>query len=192
MKILGGSAKGTTLFSVNDNSVRPALARMRNSLFNILGPGIGGLKCLDLFAGTGALGLEALSRGAEFSIFVENNRRCYDVIRQNIDKLRFNDRAQILFMDAFNILAHPTGPGKMDIIFVDPPYKYYTDGRIRMKLFKLLDDMAGTGMLAAGGRVIVEHQLKEFNGAEFERLKLYDTREYGQTVLSFLRVEQND
>lgn len=186
MKVLGGSAKGTTLFSVNDNSVRPAMARMRNSLFNILGPGIGGLRCLDLFAGTGALGLEALSRGAEFAVFVENNRRCYDVLQQNIDKLRFNDRAQTLFMDAFNILAHSPGLKQTDIIFVDPPYKYYTDERVRLKLFRLLDDMAA-GMLAAGGRVIVEHQVKGFSGAEFERLKLYDTREYGQTVLSFLQ-----
>lgn len=189
MKILGGSAKGIILVSLNDNSVRPALARMRNSLFNILGPYIPGTVCLDLFAGTGAVGLEALSRGAGFCTFIENNRKCYDVLQQNIDKLRFNDRSQTLFMDAFNVLEHSPGLKQTNIIFVDPPYKYYTDERIRMKLFRLLDSAAGTGMLAPGGKVIVEHQLKQFSGAEFERLKLYDTREYGQTVLSFLEIK---
>jgi len=173
------------LFSLDDNSVRPALARMRNSLFNIMAPIIPGTVCLDLFAGTGALGLEALSRGADFCIFSENNRRCFDVLSRNIAKLKVNDKSQVLFINAFSISEHLASNRLIDVIFVDPPYKYYNDNLIRPRLIELLDSLVEKGLVNPDGRVIVEHSQKQFSDAEFKMLVLYDIREYGQTKLSF-------
>ncbi|MFH1226490.1 MAG: 16S rRNA (guanine(966)-N(2))-methyltransferase RsmD [Planctomycetota bacterium] len=189
MKILGGSAKGMNLLSLNDNSVRPALARMRNSLFNILAPIIPGTVCLDLFAGTGSLGLEALSRGADYCIFSENNRRCFEVLNNNIAKLRFDNRAQALFINAFDITEHLMADKPLDIIFVDPPYRYYNDNLIRQRLMGLLDSLIEKRLVIPDGRVIVEHPKKQLNVMELKMLSLYDTREYGQTVLSFFHTK---
>lgn len=195
MQILGGSAKGRVLLVPKNECLRPALARMRNSLFNILAPAIENTICLDLFAGTGALGLEGLSRGAKFCIFIENNYACYNALQKNIDALGFKDRAKTLFIDAFHLVNAPSAPAldkPADIIFVDPPYRYYSDDRMRKKLMTLLNALAENGCLAQKGKLIIEHQRKQISATEFSTLIRYDTREYGQTVLSFFTTKDNE
>src|SRR6056297_149625 len=120
MRIIAGIAKGRKIYSGNIEGTRPTLDRVKESLFNIIGYPLNGYNILDLFAGTGNLGLEALSRGASFVTFVDNNRECYRVIKRNVELLNFNARSEILNKDSLKFLEDTSK--KFDIIFMDPPY----------------------------------------------------------------------
>ncbi|MBI3268641.1 MAG: 16S rRNA (guanine(966)-N(2))-methyltransferase RsmD [Planctomycetes bacterium] len=183
LRILGGTAKGTRLFSVPGLKVRPALARVRTSLFGILAPDLAEARALDLFAGTGCVGLEAVSRGAASCLFVERDRECAEAIRRNLTKLRFGERCRLVVGDALRFRPGP-GEAPWDLVFVDPPYRMYGDPAARAQLVELLD----TGLapdLAPGGRVIAEHPAGQSLEYELRRLVLTDRRVYGQTELSF-------
>lgn len=186
IKILGGSAKGTILYSPKGTDTRPALARLRNSLFNILGESIIDKDVLDLFAGTGSLGLEALSRGARSGLFVESDKRCFQAIRKNIEKLRFQREASVIFLNAFQIVPFAQEKDvKFDIVFVAPPYRFFDDEKLYTRLFNLLDEMTEKGILLTEGLIIIEHRPGQVSAESFESLVLKKSRSYGQTVLSF-------
>lgn len=190
MKILGGLVKGFKLESPSGSDVRPALARVRNSLFNIILPRLPGAQALDLFAGTGSLGLEALSRGAEACLLVENDRQCYEAIKKNITKTKFYKQATLVLLDAFQIVSYLDGQGetrRFDVIFIAPPYAFYKDEHLKDKLFGLMDEIVDKGRLAKDGIMVVEYRLPMIF-PEGKNYKFYDTREYGQTALAFLRV----
>src|SRR5947209_19155566 len=123
MRIIAGQRRGHKFDGPRDQETRPTSDMVRESLFNILGEAVEGLLVVDLFAGTGALGLEALSRGAERAIFVERNRENAALIRRNIATLRYEDRAQVVVADAYRwaksfmpVDAEPI------VVFIDPPY----------------------------------------------------------------------
>jgi 16S rRNA (guanine966-N2)-methyltransferase len=122
MRIISGSRKGHTIQAPGGRGTRPTSDRVRENVFNILGP-VDGANVLDLYAGSGAMGLEALSRGAEHAVFVERDADAVRAIEQNLDKLRL--RATVLRRDAVSVLAGETR--KYDLVFVDPPYEMYTD-----------------------------------------------------------------
>ncbi|MFH0889081.1 MAG: 16S rRNA (guanine(966)-N(2))-methyltransferase RsmD [Planctomycetota bacterium] len=188
MKIIGGIYKGMNLYTPQDADIRPALARMKNSLFNILMGEFEDKKVLDLFAGTGSLGFEAISRGAKNCLFVENHQLCLESIRENISKLRLENVARVLLMDAFDIISYATkNDEKFDYIFIDPPYRYYDEKPIKEKLLRLIDDLAGKNIITQNGMIIVEHRTKQIKGDEFNNLEVVDSRDYGQTALSFLK-----
>ena len=188
MKIIGGIYKGMNLYTPQDADIRPALARMKNSLFNILMGEFENKKVLDLFAGTGSLGFEAISRGAKNCLFVENYHTCFGSIQKNISKLRLENVAKVLFMDAFDIISYATKMGeKFDYVFIDPPYKYYDEEPLKEKLLKLIDDLAGKNIITRNGMIIAEHRTGQIKGDEFNNLAVVDSRDYGQTSLSFLK-----
>ena len=110
MKLTGGEAAGAKLFGLKGRDTRPAQARVRNSLFNILQHAIPEARVLDLFAGTGSVGLEALSRGAASCLFVDQSRECIDVIRRNLEKLRWLDRARLVQGSVFRLDTYLQGP----------------------------------------------------------------------------------
>lgn len=197
MKIIGGIYKGTNLYVPADTDIRPALARVKNSLFNILVGRLEGKTVLDLFAGTGSLGFESLSRGAKHCLFIDNNPACIDAIKKSIAKLKLENQTKVMLMDSFNIVAyacqndHSTGQAlktgeKFDCIFVAPPYKYYDEMPQREKLFGVINEIAEKNIITKSGIIIVEHRRKEElnNLPQMERVGL---RNYGQTSLSFLK-----
>src|SRR5947208_10523072 len=144
MRFIAGSRKGHTIHAPRGRETRPTSDRVRENVFNIVGP-VDGATVLDLYAGSGAIGLEALSRGAERVVFVERDADAVRAIERNLDKLRL--RATVLRQDAVAVLA--AEKRKYDLVFVDPPYDMYTD--LEPKLARYLP-----GVVAEDGVVVVE------------------------------------
>jgi 16S rRNA (guanine966-N2)-methyltransferase len=166
VRIIAGSRKGHTIHAPRGQETRPTSDRVRENVFNILGP-IDGASVLDLYAGSGAMGLEALSRGAVRAVFVEADRDAVRAIERNLDKLRL--KATVLERDALAALA--TERTKYDLVFVDPPYDMYPD--LEPKLARYLP-----AVLADDGVVVLE------TGARTEPelpLEERTSRTYGQT-----------
>lgn len=196
MRILGGSARGMALVPVKGMATRPALARVRNSLFNILAPRLEGAVVLDLFAGTGSLGLECLSRGAARAVFVDTDRWCAEAIRKSLDKMRFADRGEVrvgdVFREPWRAVPDRTdaprstlpAPRPFDLVFVDPPYAFYTVPPHADRMAAMTEAILARD-LSPEGRVILEHRKREGLIREPAGGRLADRREYGQTILSF-------
>ena len=144
MRIIAGARKGHTIQAPPGRGTRPTSDRVRENVFNILGP-VDGATVLDLYAGSGAMGLEALSRGASHAVFVERDPDAVQAIEKNLDKLRL--RATVLRQDAVAVLA--AEKRKYDLVFVDPPYEMYTD--LEPKLARYLPSV-----LTDDGVVVVE------------------------------------
>ena len=151
MRIIAGSHKGHTIHAPRGRDTRPTSDRVRENVFNILGP-VNGAAVLDLYAGSGAMGLEALSRGAVRAVFVERDGDAARTIERNLDKLRL--AGTVLRQDAVTALAMEAGSGrKYDLVLVDPPYDMYAD--IEPKLARYLPSV-----LAEDGVVVVETDVR--------------------------------
>lgn len=137
MRIIAGSAKRRIILSPKGRNTRPTQDYIREALFNVLQGYIEGSKCLDLFAGSGALGLEALSRGASLCIYGDKDYNAYNTIKSNIDSLRFNDRAILLKADWHTTLEYIYNNNiKLDVVFLDPPYSFNNCSEIFIDLNK--------------------------------------------------------
>jgi 16S rRNA (guanine966-N2)-methyltransferase len=123
MRVIAGSAGGTPLVAPAKGT-RPVSDRAREGVFSSLGARVDGAVCLDLFAGSGAMGIEALSRGAEACTFVDKSRSAAAAIERNLAKTHLQDRAVVVTRDAAAFLEHPPGSGDVDLAFVDPPYEH--------------------------------------------------------------------
>lgn len=183
MRIVGGAFRGRSLKAPGDARIRPTADRTREALFNVIGHGfpgaLDGSRVLDLFAGTGALGLEALSRGAASCLFVEESADARGLIRDNVEALGLNGRAKIFRRDATR-LGEAGTIAPFSLLFADPPY-----GR-DLGAPALAAALAGK-WLAAEALCVVEEAL----GAPFappSGFSLLDARTYGDTVIRFLRV----
>jgi 16S rRNA (guanine(966)-N(2))-methyltransferase RsmD len=174
-RLTGGTARGVRLFSVPGLDVRPATSRLRVSVFEILRPRLDGARVADLFAGTGCLGLEALSRGAARAVFLDVDPRALEAVRLNLDRLRFADRAEVRQADAFR---DAPGLEPADLVFVAPPYRFFVDRAEELRR------LAGSVRLAAGGVVVVEHRPGEGLGQVAGR-RVDDERVYGGSVATF-------
>ena len=181
MRIIGGEYKSRSIAMPGGIRIRPTQDKVREALFNILGD-ITGKKVLELFAGSGAFGIEAISRGAVSATFVDNNFRCVQTIKSNLGSLGVPDsRYNIMRADALKFPAKVAEAcEKYDIIFLDPPY--YRD-----MAKKCLINVDSYDIVAPVGLVIVEHFKKDALGAELERLVFIDERRYGDTVITILR-----
>jgi len=177
MRVIAGSAKGVPLQAVPGSGTRPISDRVKESVFNILGGWIVDAYVLDLFAGTGSVGIEALSRGAARATFVEKQSKAAAVIRDNLGRTRLKDRAQILQGDVFKFLEGEPEP--FDLIYVAPPQYQGLWSKT------LLGLEAHPGWLAAEGLVIVQIFPKEFEPLALPTLKVTDERRYGSTLLCF-------
>lgn len=164
---MGGDARGRTLRAVPGNATRPTADRVRQSLFDVLGQRCDGLSVLDLYAGTGALALEALSRGAGRATLVEQDRKACAVIEANVEALRYADRCTLLRDDVGRALSRLRGP--FDLVFSDPPYALRAAQDV-------LD--AVRPLLAPGARVVLEMDRRE---ALPQRCEVLDDRTYGDT-----------
>jgi 16S rRNA (guanine(966)-N(2))-methyltransferase RsmD len=177
MRITGGTGRGRRLKAPTGPRVRPTSDKVKQALFNIIGDRIEGAAFLDLFAGAGGIGIEALSRGARRVVFVDDSRESLSVVRINVEQAGFSDRAQLVLSKADSFLGKPSGP--YDIVFLDPPYA--------MELGPLLGLLAASGIVKPGGDVIAEHFKKQPSPPAAGALTLYREARYGDTVLAFYR-----
>ena len=181
MRIIGGKAKSRRLIGPKGGGVRPTADRIKESLFNILPRDFSGTRILDLFAGTGSLSIEALSRGAQSALLVDASERSAHVIRENLRRLDLSSQAQVWAMTVDRALRSLTRRSEIfDLIFLDPPYDQNLVGRT-------LDLIARGGLLGSRGVVIAEHSVREAVKPAYELLSLNDQRRYGDTLLSFFR-----
>ena len=177
MRVIAGEAKGRKLFS--PSGIRPTAEMVRESLFNILTKEILSAKVLDLFAGTGALGIEALSRGAGEAVFVDNNRLCEVAIRRNIVNLNFESRATIYRLKINKALKLFSRKGdRFDIIFMDPPYGS------NLAITTLIGISRGN-ILSEEGIIVAEQCRKDIVSQVPEGLKMKRKEIYGDTIVSF-------
>jgi 16S rRNA (guanine966-N2)-methyltransferase len=182
MRIIGGSAKRRSLKSPSHSiGIRPILGRIKKSLFDILTPRLAGSQFLDLYAGSGAVGIEALSRGAAYATFVDLNPASLSVVRQNLSKLQLFDKARVVRADATKQLAHLGGP--FDLIFMGPPYH---DARWNALTLTgpTLNAIALSKILTPGGWVVGQHHAKE-PAVQDPRWRMFRQENYGDTRLSF-------
>ena len=176
MRIIAGERKGMTLYSIEGRDTRPTTDRIKETLFNILAAEVPGSVFLDLYAGTGQIALEALSRGAEKAVLVENSRKAVPCIRQNIEKTRYTDKAELLERDVFAALSYLNGRS-FDIVFCDPPYQSGVEE-------KLLLALSSWNIVNEDGLVIVEADLHtafdfaETAGFAVAREKIYKTNKH--------------
>ena len=185
MRIIGGKYKGRVLESFPGENIRPTSDKVREAIFDILGKIPEGAKVLDLFAGTGALGFEAVSRGAKMVTMVEKDRRALRIIRENIRILGLGDRVEIISEDYRKALRRLGRERRsFGLVFADPPYKMLgTDNGIE-KLLSLLD---GSDSLKPGALVIIEHFLKiDFPSAPPGWVPIR-RKQYGQTGVSIFQ-----
>lgn len=178
IRVIAGTAKGRKLKMVPGDSTRPIMDRAKEALFNILGARIRGCSFLDLFAGTGSVGIEALSRGAERVLFIDNNRLAVRTIRENLEHTRLAERGEVLRTDAFAYLQRPQ-PEAFEYVYVAPPQ--YKD--LWKEILLALD--AHPGHLEPDGVVIVQIDPNEREDIVLDVLQMYDERVYGSTLLWF-------
>jgi 16S rRNA (guanine(966)-N(2))-methyltransferase RsmD len=178
MRVISGSAKGRTLKSVPGEGTRPITDRVKESLFNILGADVRDARFLDLFAGTGGVGIEALSRGAKEAVFVEQGRDALATLRANLAITKLADRARVVRADVFSFLAG-TPEAPFDYIYIAPPqYK-----GLWAQTLRAID--AKPAWLSEDSEIIVQIHPREFEPVSISHLVLADQRKYGSTLLCF-------
>ena len=187
LRIIGGSARGLKLTVPRGNDVRPTQDRIRESLFSILGDTVEGCVVLDAFAGSGALGIEALSRGAGRAVFCDENLECTHAILENLKVCAMTDRAVVLrtkvpagLRRVREALVEPC-----DLLFLDPPYGMEEKGRIleAFHRFALLNEHA---------RIVFEHPQKDIFSCVPAGFRVEDERRYGDTLLTFLNYQPGE
>ena len=180
MRIIGGNLKGKKLFSVPAQRVRPTADRLRESIFNILSLQVQGAIVLDLFSGTGALGIEALSRGAQRAVFIEKSKEALTVIRRNIQACALENQAQIIKWNIEkNLDCIKAIRPAFDLVLMDPPYnkKIINNALLNLHLSLSLQSKAS---------VVVEHSLLEVISEDITEFIISDQRKYGKTLVTFL------
>ena len=178
MRIIAGTAKGRTLKAPKGLDTRPTSDRAKETIFNVLGQWCEGDDVLDLYAGLGGLGLEALSRGASHATFVESSRHAMPVLADNVRTLGFADRATTLLRPADRALKQFLGEGRaFSLVFSDPPYALRAGTAV-------LEALAA-GVLAPGGRAVIEHDRRESIPEQVGDVVRSDERRFGDTVVSF-------
>ncbi|MFQ5862174.1 MAG: 16S rRNA (guanine(966)-N(2))-methyltransferase RsmD [Candidatus Brocadiales bacterium] len=192
MRVIAGIAKGRHLYCPRGLGIRPARDRVKESLFNILGGLVIDRPVLDLFAGTGAMGIEALSRGAQSCLFVENNVSVISYIHRNLRTAGLESRGKVLKMDAFRVLPHFVKKGVyFELAFVDPPYKIVEDTRDRKRLIRLLEGLTERNILRYPGIVVLEYRAKRVEMPDnIGRLVRFDERSYDATHLGFWHLSE--
>lgn len=179
MRVITGIAKGRRLKAPKGMDTRPTADRAKEALFNIIGTRVIDANFLDLFAGTGAIGIEALSRGAGRTVFVERSPKAVKVISENLELTRLIDNTEILVLESDKAIDKLASRGeKFDIIFVDPPYR---KGLERASLEKI----SQSTLLSTGGLVITESSKLDIPPEQVGRFLLKRQGKYGDTVLSF-------
>ncbi len=177
MRVVSGEAKSRRLYSVRGDTTRPITDRVKTSLFDILMGRVEDTCFLDLFAGTGAVGIEALSRGARQAVFIEREERAVSTIRRNLQATGLADRAQVVRRDVFKFIASYQG-SPFDIVYVAPP-------QYRGLWARTLQVLDTSRLIAPGSLAVAQIHPKEYEPLVLSTLVLSDQRKYGSTLLCF-------
>jgi len=183
MRVIAGEAKGRRLKGPHGTETRPTSDKVKEALFSILGNRVVDARMLDLFAGSGGIGIEALSRGAAHLDFVEADEAISDTLEENLTACGFSDRASVYRMDAFRFIKQIHRP--YDLVFADPPYHTW-------HLKKLLPVLGQGAMITPDGLVVVEHFHKIELPKELGNLETVRSYEYGDTVLTLYRSKKSE
>ncbi len=180
LRVISGRLKGKKLLTLKGLSLRPTSDRVKEAIFDLLQKFPPGGRVLDLFAGTGALGIEALSRGARSAVFVEESASSVEVLRRNLEACRLTDQAEVLIREvAAGLKVLEERRGEFDWIFLDPPYGRGLAGRT-------LGLLSGSAILSPETLIVAEHSPRE-GLADIPSLERIDWRKYGGTEISFFR-----
>ena len=180
MRIIGGTARGRTIVAPAGSKTRPTQDYVRESLFNIIRWDMPDARVLDLFAGTGALSLEAISRGAREAVLIDMDHAACAAIKKNMETSRLGEQCRLISRDyrmAVDALAREGQ--KFDVVFIDPPYRMENTGEMCAALYD-------KGLLADGFMIVVEHR-RGMPPLLDERFEAYDLRRYGDTEITFVR-----
>lgn len=183
MRIITGSAKGRRLKMPGGGKTRPAMDKVKGATFNMIAEFVPDARFLDLFAGSGNLGIEALSRGGSYAAFVDAARECTNTIRENLEITRLSDRGEVFTMDCLKFLQKQT-LARFDVVFIDPPY-------LKGLLEPILKQIPVCPMFSPDTLFIIERQKKDRLGLEeMPEYRLLDERVFGDTVITFFRLKQ--
>lgn len=182
MRVIGGAAKGRRLKTPKGQAIRPTADRVKEALFNILPRDLSGARILDLFAGSGNLSIEALSRGAAHAVLIDSSEQSAAIIRENLRHVGFTAQAEVWVAPAARSLRSlARRSDSFDYIFLDPPYDRKLAG-------DSLELIARCDLLRTGGALVIEHSARELLNESYGGLRLHDQRRYGDTRLSFYKV----
>lgn len=187
LRVIGGSVRGRRLRVPSEKDVRPTQDRIRESLFSILGDTVEGCVVLDAFAGSGALGIEALSRGAERAVFCDEKLECIRAIQENLKKCELTDRAMVFrtrVPEGLSIVRKALA-GPCDLVFLDPPYG--VEGKEQ-----ILEELHRFALLKERARIVLEHSQKDAFACVPAGFVVEDERRYGDTLLTFLNYQPGE
>lgn len=182
MRIIAGTARSLPLKTIEGLETRPTTDKIKETLFNMLQNDVPGCYFLDLFAGSGQIGLEAISRGALYAVFIENNRKAAKCIEDNIAFTKFTKESRLLTTDVISGISSLEGKYTFDIIFMDPPYQGGFEKTV-------LDAIVKFNILNEEGYIVVERS-SQIPLPEIEGLQVMKDKEYKTTTMTFLRLEE--
>lgn len=181
MRVIAGSAKGRRLYAPKGKAIRPTSDRVKEAIFNIIGPEVNNKQVLDLFAGTGSLGIESISRGAKGAYFVDSEPSAIELTNKNLEVTGLQDKAVVIKADVDKALKRLAKGGlEFDLIFLDPPY------RISVSFLDAILLMLASSLLSDDGLLVLEHSTKT-TARSVEGLEIDSTRVYGDTAVTFYR-----
>ncbi|MBH0229029.1 16S rRNA (guanine(966)-N(2))-methyltransferase RsmD [Halobacillus yeomjeoni] len=176
MRVVSGEFKGRQLKSVPTHQTRPTTDKVKEAVFHVIGPYFEGGRAFDLFAGSGGLGIEALSRGADSCVFVDQQPKAIRTIHENVRLLNIKDRVEVFRTDAYRAIKAAGKRGlTFDYIFLDPPYKKFS-------YQELVEALLEHQLVAEGGVVVCEHDASEEIPESVGRLNLIKTDHYGTNI----------
>lgn len=186
MRVVAGERKGLRLKAASGNTTRPTTDKVKESLFNIIGPFFDGGVVLDLFAGSGGLGIEALSRGAEKAIFIEKDRKAYAILKENIQKCNYEELSEVFCNDAVRaVKALLKRDITIDYLFLDPPYA-------KMDYYDLVQQLVNGGKISDRAIIVCEHAKDVTLPLSYGSYTLQRKELYGSSYLSIYRIAREE
>lgn len=189
MRVISGSARGRRLLTPKNDRIRPTADRVKESLFNILtvlAGNFSGFRVLDVFAGTGNLGIEALSRGAAEAVFIDENREAVLLVKKNLELAGFADKGKVLQKEALAALKSlERTDGPFSLVFLDPPYRKGLSGQV-------LEFLAASALIGENSVIVVETAAKEELPETIGTLRKFDRRVYGDTAIAFFMLKNSE
>ncbi|MGZ9584697.1 16S rRNA (guanine(966)-N(2))-methyltransferase RsmD [Paenibacillus marinisediminis] len=185
MRVISGTARGRSLKPVPGMGTRPTTDKVKEALFSMIGPYFEGGNVLDLFAGTGGLGIEALSRGMDRAVFIDMDPKAIEVIKHNVQVTQLAKQAEIYRNDAKRAIKALAKRGtSFELIFLDPPYRF-------IDADELILDMHEKGLVHKDATIVIEHDAGHSYPEQIDVYKMWKRSEYGETVLTIYRLDDS-
>lgn len=186
MRVISGTRKGLPLKAVPGTNTRPTTDKVKESIFNMIGPYFNGGTAVDLFAGSGGLGIESLSRGIDTCIFIEKDYKAIQTINENLKKCRLEDASEIYKIDASRaVKAFEKRALSIELLFVDPPYS-------KTPFYELVGDIVEKGLMSETGMIVCEHEKMVDLPDAYGDFHLSRRENYGGTVISIYRHQEEE